>query len=316
MHPERAVALIAESQHGLVTRGQARAAGLSDSGIKGRLRAGLWERSHQGVYRLAGVPFSPKQPVMGACLAGGPGAVASHQTAASLWELPVVSPQVEITVERPRKVRLPGVTVHQASRLERVDVVWRYRIPVTSVARTLVDLSGVFPPDRLEWALDRLLAERQVALGYLQCRLEALGTQGRAGAGILVDLISRRLGEPLPSRSDFERELRRVLVSAGLPPAEMEHPVSLPNGHGARIDFVFPDALLAVKADSYRHHSSLRDWSRDRARNSELVTLGWRVLPVTYREMKVNPEGVADQIRRALRRGLQGAGGGPSRGGR
>jgi hypothetical protein len=300
VHPERAVALIAESQHGLVTREQARAAGLSDGAIKGRLGAGLWERSHQGVYRLAGVPFSAKQPVLAACLAGGPGAVASHRTAASMWQLPVASPKLEITVERPRKVHLPGVTVHQTSRLEAVDVVWRHRIPVTSVARTIVDLSGVFPPHRLAWALDHVLAERQVSLGYLQWRLEALGTRGRPGAGVLMDLVSDRLGKPLPSGSEFERELRRILVSANLPPAEREHPVSLPNGRGARIDFAFPDALLAVEADSYRHHSSLGDWSRDRARNNQLVALGWRVLPVTYREMRLNPEGVADQIREAL----------------
>ncbi|HKN40670.1 MAG TPA: type IV toxin-antitoxin system AbiEi family antitoxin domain-containing protein, partial [Acidimicrobiia bacterium] len=80
MHPERAIALVAESQHGLVTREQAQAAGLSYEAIRGRLRAGLWERLHQGVYRLPGVPPSPKQQVMGACLAGGTGAVASHQT--------------------------------------------------------------------------------------------------------------------------------------------------------------------------------------------------------------------------------------------
>jgi hypothetical protein len=292
--------LFITSQHGLLTRKQALAAGMSTDAIRGRLRSGVWEHVHQGVYRLAGAPVSKWQPVMAACLAGGAGAVASHRTAAGLWGLPVTVAGTEITVLRSRRVRLPGVVVHQTACLERVDVVWRHRIPVTSAARTLVDLAAVVPRDRLEPALDHVLAERQVSPGYLQWRLKTLGTRGRPGVAALLDLVARRLGEPPPSRSDFERRLGRILAGAGLPPAEAEYPVSLPGGRGARIDFAFPDALLAVEADSYRHHSSLSDWSRDRARNNELVALGWRILPITYRDMKTRPAAVADQIARAL----------------
>ena len=193
-----------------------------------------------------------------------------------------------------------GVAVHQTSQLPRVDAVWRDHIPLTSVARTLVDLSGILRADRLELALDHALAERQVSLGYLRWRLEDLGTQGRMGAGVLGELVARRFGEPLPSRSPFERELQGLLGRANLPRAEREYAVALPGDRTARIDFAFPDARLALEADSYRHHSSPSDWSRDRARNGELVALGWRVLPVTYREMKMDPAGVADRIGRAL----------------
>src|SRR2546421_8160405 len=212
MSPDRAAALVAESQHGLVTREQARAAGLSDDAVQRRLSSGLWERLHQGVYRLAGAPPSHKQAVMGVCLAGGAGAVASHHTAAGIWGLPVAGRCLEITVVRPRRVHLAGVAVHQTTRLPQVDAVWRDHIPLTSVARTLVDLSGVLRPDRLESALDHALAERQVSPGYLRWRLEDLGTQGRVGAGALMDLVARRFGEPLPSKSPFERELQRLLA--------------------------------------------------------------------------------------------------------
>src|SRR5205807_3220779 len=79
---DRSVAVLAESQYGLVTRAQARARGMSEDGIHRRLQAGHWERIHHGVYRLAGSQRSPEQTVLGVCLAGGAGTFASHASAA------------------------------------------------------------------------------------------------------------------------------------------------------------------------------------------------------------------------------------------
>jgi very-short-patch-repair endonuclease len=67
-----------------------------------------------------------------------------------------------------------------------------------------------------------------------------------------------------------------------------------------RIDFAFVDFKLGIEADSYRHHSSLTDWSRDHERNQQLVALGWLILPITYDQMVNDPSGVADLIRRTL----------------
>jgi very-short-patch-repair endonuclease len=51
---------------------------------------------------------------------------------------------------------------------------------------------------------------------------------------------------------------------------------------------------------SYLYHSTLTDWSRDRARNNELIALGWRVLSITTHQIQSNPAGVVSQIARAL----------------
>jgi very-short-patch-repair endonuclease len=77
--------------------------------------------------------------------------------------------------------------------------------------------------------------------------------------------------------------------------------VRLPSGRVARFDFAYPNARLAIEADSYRYHSSLLDWSRDRVRHNELIALGWRVLPVTFSELRTDPIGVAHQVARCLR---------------
>jgi very-short-patch-repair endonuclease len=94
--------------------------------------------------------------------------------------------------------------------------------------------------------------------------------------------------------------LAKVLAKAGLPLPVREFPIRLADGREKYIDLAYPEALLAVEADSYRWHSSLKDWSEDRARNNELIALGWRVLPVTYHDLRTNPGRVADQVRRCL----------------
>ena len=100
--------------------------------------------------------------------------------------------------------------------------------------------------------------------------------------------------------SEFQRRLEKVLESAGLPAARIEYPVRLANGRTAYVDAAFPGARLAIEADSYLYHSTLTAWSRDRSRNNELVALGWRVLPITYQELRDDPGAVADQIAQAL----------------
>src|SRR5207245_9823885 len=153
---------------------------------------------------------------------------------------------------------------------------------------------------RLGCVLDAALAGPVVELGRVRRRLPALGTRGRRGAGSLLALLDERSGTPRPARSPFERLLWKALCDHGLAVPEREFPVRLPEGRMAYLDLAYPQALLAIEADSYLHHSTLTDWSRDRLRNNELLTLGWRVLPVTFVDLRRSPATVADQIRRSL----------------
>jgi very-short-patch-repair endonuclease len=296
----QALLFVAERQHGLITRAQAMSKGLTAGAIRGRLKAGAWERVHAAVYRVTGSARTWKQSLMAACLAAGRGSAVSHLAAAHLWKLSCGRECVEITITKARSVRLEGVTVHRTSQLSEIDVVRVERIPVTSITRTVIDLAGVLTRQDLAEVLDCALAERRFPLVYLRKRLAALGTQGRPGSGKLAALIEERVGGPRRPGSAFERRLYRILAEAGLPLPEREYEVRLPDGRLKRIDFAFVDFRLGIEADSYRHHSSLTDWSRDHERNQELVALGWQILPITYDQMVRNPAGVADLIRRTL----------------
>jgi very-short-patch-repair endonuclease len=297
----QALLLVAERQHGLITRAQALAKGLGAGAIRGRLTSGAWERVHAAVYRVAGSGRTWKQSLMAACLAAGRGSAVSHHAAARLWKLPSGRELVEITITKTRCIRLAGVTVHRVSQLPSIDIVWLDHIPVTSAARTVIDLAGVLTRKDLAEVLDHALAERTFPLAYLRKRCAALGTRGRPGSGALASLIVERVGGPRKPGSAFERRLFKILKVAGLPLPEREFEVRLPDGRLKRIDFAFVDCKLAIEADSYRHHSSLSDWSRDHERNQQLIALGWQILSITYDQMMRDPEGVADLIRRALK---------------
>jgi very-short-patch-repair endonuclease len=255
---------------------------------------------HRGVYRILGSALTWQQGIMAACLAAGQGAVASHRSAAVLWSIPGMEPRVELTVPERRRVVLAGVTLHRASVLPSFDRRRVEAIPVTSPARTLIDLAAVLDRDRLENALDHCLAGRALTIRQLARRLEALGRNGRKGAGLLAALLANRPPEGRAPQSQFEVGLLRLLRKQKIPAPSCQHAVRLPSGRTVYIDFAYPDHHLAIEADSYRYHSSLTDWSRDRTRNSALVALGWRILHVTYQDLERRPEVVADQVVRSL----------------
>src|SRR6266699_3244451 len=135
---ERKLAALAASQHGLLTRRQALGLGLGTNAIQWRIKKGVLERVHAGVDRFAGSRRSLEQSILAACLAAGPGAAASHGTAAELHGLPVGGAGTHIGVVGSRRLRLRGLTIHRVAQLDRVDLVIKRGVPVTSVARTIV----------------------------------------------------------------------------------------------------------------------------------------------------------------------------------
>jgi len=78
-----------------------------------------------------------------------------------------------------------------------------------------------------------------------------------------------------------------------------QYRVLMPDGGEVFLDFAYPDVLLAIEADSYLWHASLADWQRDRARNNELVALGWSILPTTWDLVTRSPAEAARQVRSA-----------------
>ena len=269
---------LAARQYSLAHRQQALDLGMTPRQIQARLDAGWLLPLHRGVYRLPGSPLSPEQSLFGACLAAGGGAVASHRSAARLWALRGVDEApTEITVAGPRHLRLPGVVVHSTDRFDAIDLFRRARIPVTTPARTLLDLGAVVPAPVVESALEDALMRRLVTFRLLINTLERLGGSGRRGAAILRALVQERDPATAPTQSMLEDELFRVLRRGGLPQPVRQYEVG-----GVLLDGAYPHLRLGLEADSRIWHGGRLDVQRNTDKANILLAHGWRVLRFTW----------------------------------
>lgn len=272
----------AARQHGLVSRAQARAAGLTDRQVDRRLRSGRWTAARRGVLRVAGAPCTEEQVVMAACLAAGPAVVASHLTAARLWRLRLPDPEsLELTTPPRRRLRVDGVQQHRFTQLVADDVHRLRGIPVTSPARTLVDCSGRVGPDQLGRVVDDALRRRLVRLPDL-VRCHARVTSGRRPTAAMGRVLDERAPGYDPGGSDRELQVLRTLVAAGLPAPVQQHPVVV-GARSFRLDLAYPRAGIAIEFDGWDAHGTFEAFHGDRERSRLLVAAGWRLVHVTAR---------------------------------
>lgn len=240
------------------------------------------------------------QALFAAWLAAGPGAVVSHAGAAGCWDLPGVRPELEVTVAPGRRPAPAGVRGHRpVERVAPADrATWR-GVVVTTPTRTLIDLSGRVDDATLAAVLDHCPSHRLTSVDWLRRRLDRLRRPGRAGAGRLIAALDDRPTERRAPESAFEGRLLSLLARLPGPPPVPQHEVRLPDGTVARLDVAYPDALLAIEADSYVHHSSATDWAADHTRRRNLIALGWRIFPVTWHDLRRRPEWLLDLVQRA-----------------
>jgi very-short-patch-repair endonuclease len=312
--PQIACERLASSQHGVLSRGQAVAVGLSRHAIAYLVSSGRWEIVRPAVYGVRGHPPTWHQQVMSACLWAGAGAVASHHSAARLWGMPgLESDHVEISTISNMRWKGGGVTVHRVAGLVPADVGEIAAVPVTAAPRTLVDIAGQIDETRLEIALDDALRRRLVSVPRMRWTLERLGGKGRAGTAALRKLLeARRPGLP-PPESALETRLARLLRSAGLPEPLRQHRIRHGSKVVARVDFAYPEVRLAIEVDGYRYHTGKQDWLRDVRRRTELAALGWTVLVFTWDDVERRPDWVVEQVRTKLAVQLGGPGSGAAR---
>jgi very-short-patch-repair endonuclease len=279
---------LAAAQHGVVARRQLVALGLSRHAIDGRVRRGRLYPAGRGVYAVGRPGLTRNGAFLAAVLACGAGAVLSHESAAALWGLPARDgpPHVTVPTAAGRRPRA-GLVLHR-SPLSPHEIRSRAGIPLTSPARTLVDLADVAPRRVLERALDE--AE------YL--RLDCTGLaprRGRPGAGLLSRVLAEhRLGSTR-TRSELEERLLRAAAEEGLPAPEARVHVL-----GHEVDFIWRAAGLIVEMDGRAAHTTRRAFERDRARDAELAEAGHRVIRVTHARMERDAAAVAAQIGRLL----------------
>ena len=295
---ERGIAALLARQDGIISRGQAVRAGATKSNIETYVRNGRWLPVHRGVYRLAGVALSWRRDLLAACLACRTG-VASFGAAGRVWELPGFRDAVtEVSVDGD-VCRCRGFTIHRVD-LPRIDVTVVDAIPVTTPARTLIDLAGVVPRDAAEEALDDALRRRLFSRSRLRWRLEALAAKGRPGGAVLRELLAAREDGTSVPQSVFETRFLRELRDARMPRPTRQYEVRERGRLVAVVDFAYPNRKIAIEADGYRWHSARMQWERDLDRRNVLTALGWQLLHVTWTELRRRPDVVMAHLRGML----------------
>ena len=291
---DAAIVRLAMRQHGVVARSQLIELGASRSAIRHRLETARLHRVHRSVY-VVGIPKLARHGrYMAAVLACGHGAVLSHGSAAALWGLlEEGSGTTEVTIPRVGARDIEGIRVRRSRRLGAEDVDSCARIPVTTPARTIVDVAGVVSARRLRRAVEQALVLKVFDLRAVNRTLDR--ANGVRGTATLRRLVANLAWEPPFTRSELERVFLELVRTADLP-------VPVVNGIVLtyEVDFHWPAARLVVETDSRAFHAHALAFHDDRQRDLELELAGWHVLRVTWRQVLDEPERVVSLLRSQL----------------
>lgn len=292
----------AARQYGVVSRPQLVALGASPGWIRGRREHGDLVRVQPQVFRVVGFADSWHGHASAACLQCGRAAVLSHSTAARLrgLELPDQEACIEVTVPRSMKApALDAVKVHRATRLTSADRALFENLPVTTVARTMVDLASRLDDVAIARLVDDAILRGIVQLPVLRSTIVRLARKGCAGPARVERALRPWLLGRLESHAEAE-VLRRLLVWH-LPPPLPQYQVALGGGLVARVDFAWPAHRLALEVDGFSAHDGPRKFVADRQRWNRLRAAGWDVVQVTIRELREDPSAVSRVLHGRLR---------------
>jgi very-short-patch-repair endonuclease len=292
---DAAVAAIAARQHGVVSLAQVRALGLGDRAVQQRAARGRLHPVHRGVYTVGHPVLSADGQRMAAVVACGRAAVLSHRSAAAAWGLRATDrAHHEVTVAR-RHRPVPSVEVHTTRCLAPDDVTTLRAIPITSVARTLLDLAAVLGPDALERAVHQAEVIRLLDARALRA---AMGrAKGRRGVARLAAILAEP--DPGPTRSVLEERFLELCRRAALPRPRLNMHMPI-DGTLLELDALWPRERLVVELDGAAAHRTARAFHADRRRDARLGAAGFVVMRLTWRRVTRDHEVVADELRRAF----------------
>ena len=283
-------------QHGLITRSQALASGMTEGQIQRCLRSGRWVREARGVYRHAAVSSTPLSRLLAVCLAHD--ALASHRSAAALHGIDGYRlGRVEVLVPAGKGLVLDGATVHESTQMDLVRPVERQGVPSTDLGRTVLDMAGVVSRKRLDRTIDTILRDGRLRLSDLYAVLSSHVRRGRPGCAALRAALNDRLGDDPVPLSEWSRMVEGLLVDCGLPRPRLEHRIRRTDGSLiAQVDLAYPGRRVAIELDSVRWHHNRQSFVEDRRRRNRIMLAGWNVLTFTWDDYVDRPQDVCAQV--------------------
>jgi very-short-patch-repair endonuclease len=294
----------ATQHHGLVRR-----ADLQRFGIGERMRHHMSTTGEivlvsSGVYRLGGVPWTWESDLLGLCWAQSPQGWVSHRSAARLWGATTFNDRV-LDVIVTRHARRPGVNrqlrLHETKLLLPMEMSIVRNIPVTSPARTIVDVAAVASEERVEYLVETMQRLGHCDIDEIEEAVRRLAAPGRRGGRKLRAVMERQGRHERQVDSPTNVRLRTHLVRAGLGEPEYEFPISVA-GHTYLADLAYPTSRLLIECVSVAFHVRGESYDRDSVRRHQLMEAGWTVLEFTWNQVFRESEMVVATVRKWLAR--------------
>lgn len=278
----------------LTLRSDLLASGTTADEIRHALRNGSLKRIARGVYVDAAADLDPlaQHSARISILRGtfSDDEAVSHISAAvlhgfDLWDVDLTC--IHLTRDRASGGSRRGTRHIHTTPLRPDDICHIDGIPVTSVARTVVDLARTLPVDQAVIAGDSALRMYpDTALSLPDALAAGRARQGIAKARRTVDLLDGRSESPGESLS------RLRIHTAGLPAPALQHVLRTDSGvFVARPDFFWKDAGVVGEFDGRGKYGSDEPGStaetvhREKLREDAIRSLGYEVVRWTWREL-------------------------------
>jgi predicted transcriptional regulator of viral defense system len=298
--PIRALHEMAAANHGVFTRADALACGLSDTTFSRRVLSGYYVRIGRGVYRVSGHPVAWLTDVAAAVRATS--GLAARRTALALHR---VSPtrragRPSVVVPSTASARPPvRARIHRSSTLADVDTTLAEGIPCCTVPRALVDHAAEISATAWRELAAEALRTRATTVEELRATLQRAGPiAGTSMARTVLDELDPATAH---ARSAGELAFVDLVVGAGLPRPNLNY--ELVDSRGAvlaELDAAYVDRWLAFEIDGAPFHSLPGQLERDEMKDLRVREHGWDVRRVPARALRRNPRWVVARVRAAL----------------
>jgi predicted transcriptional regulator of viral defense system len=294
---DQAIAALAEGQFGVVSRAQLSDLGLGRGAIEGRLRRGQLHRVRRGAYAVGHRSLALEGRWMAAVLSAGPRAVLSHRSAAELWRLLPRSTR-SIDVTRPTTFRSrAGIRGHCVV-LPADEIAVVEGIPVTDLARTLLDVAASGGRQQAEAACNE--AEVQGLTGKRSVPDLLARYSGGRGTAVLREIFGDDEAIRGITRRGLEERFAAILAKANLPPPLFNADLAVA-GRFYEVDCLWTKQHLVAELDGRAVHETRRAFEKDRERDRLLQVEGWRVVRITWRQLRDDAPAVVADLHRLLR---------------
>lgn len=287
---EEALAALADRQAGRVARRQLIEIGYKPAAIGRLVDKKRLRKRWRGVYTVGHTASTRHEKLWEGILIGGEKARVTARAAAVIRGWLATEGRI-VDIVTPRQVQdrgdfrfrqtedLPGENVHG--------------VPVTTPARTLVDLARRASDATVARAVDQALAQAELTLDDLPDRLPA--SLRRA-----VEAHRSAIGY---ARSEFDDLLTALLDGRSLRmPDDRNVAITAADGTALEVDAIWYRERVVVELQSWSHHRSRLEFENDHRKAVLLELMGYTVLQFTWRQLVHEPELAGALIAEALRR--------------